>query len=82
MRPNGDDSYRPFSSDVTAAILVFQNNETTAMLEVGVPMTQVLRCFSEPTCSVCQQTSSRLLSPLLNTPLVIFTGLNGSQLDL
>ena len=26
MRPNGDDSHRPFTSDVTAAILVFQNN--------------------------------------------------------
>ena len=26
MRPNGDDSYRPFTSDVMATILVSQNN--------------------------------------------------------
>ena len=45
-----DDDYKAFSHDVTAAILVFQNNETAAMLvnpenPLGVELFSYVKTF-------------------------------------
>ena len=56
----GGGAYRAFSHDVTAAILVFQNNETTAMLvyqtsPVGVELFSYVNtsfCSNKFTCEL------------------------------
>jgi len=69
-------SYRAFSCDVTAAILVFQNNETAAMLVYQTRPVGV-KFFSHVNTFFCSNKFAWLLATLVKT-LHDKTALNNS----